>query len=812
MNNVMESFDYNSLRAREARRGKVFGKKSVLLLLEFLAILFAGGGIYLFFANSSVCWICFAVAIFFAMIIYWTKKELIPVPAVLDGGLNGVLSNDVLAAMPRNPKPTDLAMLVAKTNSGKFLHVRYGISAELLEALAAQLPSEVQLIFQTAVKIQQGTDSEEIHGAIIAAAIIANHPQSEEILKKKRLEMVDILDGIVWFNYLNGLVRSMGQKEHRGGIARDLSFGYIPTLQKFGENISLTREGAMKTQIHQVSHREILNQMVQIFSNDGRQNVALIGAEGSGRTTIVNAFSELLMNADNKLPASLQFRQVFKLDAATLIAAAPERGQIEGLVMHVLGEAYAAKNIIIWLDNAQLFFEEGVGSVDITNVILPVLEAGKLRVILTLNQQKFLEISARKAPLANALNKIQVVPANEQETMRVLQDQTPALEYQHKVSYTVWALKEAYRLSEKYVHDLEMPGKALQLLDTAGEYANASRLVTAESVQEAVEKTEGVKVSTATSNDERDRLLNMEDLIHQRMIDQVGAVKTVSDALRRAAAGVRNEKRPIGTFLFLGPTGVGKTELAKAVSEVYFNGEKHIVRVDLNEFVSGADVSRLIADATEDENSLTAQVMKQPFSVVLFDEIEKAHPQVLTTLLQMLDEGILRDAKGREVSFRDTIVIATSNAGAEKIREYVSAGRNLADVQEEFLNYLLSSEYANVAGTSGMTAFRPEFLNRFDEVCLFKPLSPADCLQILDLIIKSTNKTLEPQKISVTVSDDARELLVSAGYDPKLGARPMKRIVQKTVENLVARFVLSGDASSGAEIKITREMVQAELS
>jgi ATP-dependent Clp protease ATP-binding subunit ClpA len=350
------------------------------------------------------------------------------------------------------------------------------------------------------------------------------------------------------------------------------------------------------------------------------------------------------------------------------------------------------------------------------------------------------------------------------------------------------------------VHDLEMPGRALALLNAAGGYANEYKLVTAESVQKAVEKTAGVKVAQATSSDDKAKLLNMEDLIHERMIDQVAAVKTVSDALRRSAAGVRNEKRPIGTFLFMGPTGVGKTELAKAVSEVYFDGEKNIIRVDLNEFVSADDVARLIADGAEDSMSLTAQVMKQPFAVVLLDEIEKAHPQVLTTLLQMLDEGILRDTRGREVSFRDTIVIATSNAGAEKIREYVNDGVSLDSVKDEFMNWLLSSEI-----------FRPEFLNRFDEVCLFKPLSPTDCMAVLSLIIDGVNKTLAPQKISVSVEDDAKELLVERGYDPQLGARPMKRIVQKTVENIVAKAMLGDQIGSGATVNVTRGMIEEEL-
>lgn len=793
-------YHHNSPRARAARLGRVLGKKPVLFVLVFLAIALFAGWVFLLIQKISMGWLCFSGGIFCSMLVYWTKKELIPVPVHDNNDINSLLSNNVLAHMPKKPTPKSLAEMVQHTHSGQFFAIRYGIGPKLLTEIAAQLPDDITPIFQNAVKIYQGTQSEEIHGAIIATAIVTCHPMGENILRQMKLETSDLLDGIIWFNYLNGLVKGLSRRPHSGGIARDLNFGYIPTLQRFGQNISVYGKGHIKTQLHLSSHREIVSQMIQIFSNEGRQNVALIGPNGSGRATIVRAFADQLLDADAKLPSNIRFRQIFKLDAAALISAAPEPGQIEGLLMHIFNEAYNAKNIIIWLQNAQLFFEDGTGSLDITNIIMPILEAGKLRLILTMDKQKFLKISAKNSVLTNTLNKIMVNPANAKETLKVMQDQVPSLEYQHKVSYTIWALKEAYRLSERYVHDLEMPGRAVSLLDAAGDYALPNRLVTAESVQQAVEKTEGVKVQQATDQTSRDQLLNMEELIHQRMVDQKEAVKTVSDALRRSAAGVRNEKRPIGTYLFLGPTGVGKTELAKAISEVYFNGEKNIVRLDLNEFVSASDVSRLIADGAEDEMSLTAQVMKQPFSVVLLDEIEKAHPQVLTTLLQMLDEGILRDVKGREVSFRDTIVIATSNAGAEKIREQVNRGNPLVNYKDQLVNELMQSG-----------EFKPEFLNRFDEICLFKPLSPADCLEVLDLIIAGVNQTLSNQKISVLLDDDAKKLLVERGYDPQLGARPMKRIVQKSVENLVAKFVLSGNTTPGMSIQITRAMLEEEL-
>jgi ATP-dependent Clp protease ATP-binding subunit ClpC len=467
--------------------------------------------------------------------------------------------------------------------------------------------------------------------------------------------------------------------------------------------------------------------------------------------------------------------------------------------MQVLGEAFGAKNIIICLDNAQLFFEEGIGSVDLTNVLLPILEAGRLRIILTMDEQRYLKIGQRNSALTNALNRVSVAEANEEETLAVMEDQLIMTEYQRKVTYMYQALKEAYRLSQRYVHDLSMPGRAIKLMESAASYAE-SGLVTMNSVQNTIEKTMDIKVGVANGQDERDKLLNLEDLIHKRMINQVRAVSVVSDALRRARAGVRNENRPIGTFLFLGPTGVGKTELAKALADVYFGGENRLIRLDLNEYVRSEDVARLIADGADDSSSLTARVMKQPFSVVLLDEIEKAHPNVLTTLLQMLDEGILRDIKNREVSFRDAIVIATSNAGADRIREYIERGYQLEQFEKPFIDELINSNQ-----------FRPEFLNRFDEIVTFKPLGKQELVQVIDLIIAGINKTLAVQKISVTVDQDAKLYLVDKGYDPRLGARPMRRIVQRTVENTIAKQMLGGTVTAGGVVTITLEQVRQVL-
>jgi ATP-dependent Clp protease ATP-binding subunit ClpC len=373
------------------------------------------------------------------------------------------------------------------------------------------------------------------------------------------------------------------------------------------------------------------------------------------------------------------------------------------------------------------------------------------------------------------------------------------MEFRNRVSYMYQSLEEAYRLGERYVQDRAMPGQAISLLEAAAQFAE-SGLVSSGSVQRAVEKSYGIRVSNARTGDERTKLLNLEQFIHERMINQTRAVGVVSNALRRARAGVRNQDRPIGTFLFLGPTGVGKTELSKALAAVYFGGEDRLLRLDLNEYSQPDDVTRLIADGAHDAHSLAAQISKQPFSVVLLDEIEKAHPNVLNTLLQLLDEGILRDINNRAVSFKDAIVIATSNAGADRIRQYIEAGWHMEQFEERFTNELIDSGQ-----------FKPEFLNRFDEIVVFRPLNQPELLQVLDLILASINKTLSLQKVSVHVADEAKQTLVVAGYDPRLGARPMRRVVQRTIEDIVAKRMLSGVVAAGSVVEITLGDVQAAL-
>ena len=794
------TFNYDSERAREARIGQKLSGSWRLLLVWF-ALLFLFGGIGLLAIDMTLGWALVGFAAAPYMIFSWYMHHLKVLPSPKNAKtLDDILAGDVLGMLPKNPTPKDIARIVSSVNGGLFFNARFGMSAQFLQELATEDTERTVAIWQKAFELRNQVNAKQISAGMVLVSIMYAYPEYRAVLAHLKLDYDDLLSGIHWQRHIYSLIDESEKPKRTGGIARDWSFGYIPLLTRFGVNISeqIARGGLLSTKLE--THAQALDQLITTFANQGRQNAVLVGAAGVGKTTLVHAFAEKLLDASSHLPESLKFRQVFILDSAALIAAAPGRGEVENLITQVLGEAYNAKNIIICLDNAQLFFEEGVGSVDLTNVLLPILEAGRLRMILTMDEQRFLQIGQRNGALVNALNRITVGPASKDETIAAMQDQLIVTEFQRKVTYMYQALEEAYRLSERYVHDLAMPGRAIKLMETAANYAD-NGLVTMMSVQQAIEKTLDIKVGVASGEDEREKLLNLENLIHERMINQTRAVNVVSDALRRARAGVRNPNRPIGTFLFLGPTGVGKTELSKALADVYFGGEGRMIRLDLNEYVRTEDVARLIADGADDPTSLTAQAMRQPFSVVLLDEIEKAHPNVLTTLLQLLDEGILRDIRNREVSFRDTIVIATSNAGADRIREYIERGYQLDQFEKQFIDELISSNQ-----------FRPEFLNRFDEIVVFRPLTKEELTQVVDLILTSINKTLALQKISVHVADDAKLFLVDKGYDPRLGARPMRRIVKRAVENTVAKQMLSGSVMPGSTIEITLSQVEQILS
>lgn len=787
----------NSMRSEKARISALITKQILLILLIFAVILSISGWILIYF-EFAFGWLLIGISIIPAMITEWYQGELRHLKINKDPkNIDDILTAEVLGRLSNNPNPKEVAEIIGQLAGGQFFSARFGIGNKFLTELSSQDNKDMQIVWDEAWKLRDQVKCENISSAILVVALIKSNPDCQKLLSHLQLDVDELIYGIKWYIHLRELIEEKRLPIRTGGLARDWSFGWTPSLKRFGHNVSLQVDSVSMLKLE--SHDEAVEQLIEIFNKGGRQNAMLVGQSGSGKTRIVHSFAARLMNGYSNIPKSLRYQQVFILDAAALIAAAPNRGGLEKLIPQVINEALSAKNIILCLDDAHLFFEDGMGSVNIGNILSPILSEGKLRIILAVDEQKFLQISKTNPDVVNTLNKIIVAPATRDETIAIMQDRSVLVEGQNHVTFMHQAMVESYRLGERYVYDLAMPGRALKIMEGAVNYSEDG-LVTTKSIQLSVEKTLDIKVSLATDDEEREKLLHLEDLIHQRMINQKRAVTVVSDALRRARSGVRNQNRPIGTFLFLGPTGVGKTELAKALAEVYFGGENRIVRLDMNEYVGNDDVKRLIADAVDYTSSLTAMVMKQPFSVVLLDEIEKAHPNVLTTLLQMLDEGILRDIKNREVNFKDTIVIATSNAGADRIRELIERGLQIESFESQFIDELIKSNQ-----------FRPEFLNRFDEIVMFRPLTKLELLQVVDLMIAGVNKTMALQKIEVKVADDAKEYLVEKGYDPRLGARPMRRVVQKAVENTVAKQMLSGVVEAGSKIEISLDQVKEML-
>ena len=805
-NNLDYRLNYRANRAIEARYCQRYGKLTRVITLVG-AILLSLLGIVLLLAGMAIGWLVLMLAGWSLVPYLWLRSRLRDMPASKQPrNIGDILSLEVLGLLPQDPNPRTIIEALAGSGGAKFLANRLGIPIQQVVQLTPADPGLTESVWRESINIWSHLPerTSTIPSVVVVAAIIRLNPDCTDILNNLRIDASDVYRGVEWLEHWEMQARRSSDLKLTGGIARDWSFGYIPTLEHFGTNLSLKySEGRRSMAGNLMRNRLLVDDMIKYLSSNARRNVALIGPLGVGKSTVVEALADILMDSKSGASSDIKFNQVFMLDASAIISVANARGEIEQLIGRLLSEAYRAKNIILFLDNAELFMSDGTGSVDLSNLLQPAIEGGGLKLIMAMEEQRFLQIAQAKPALTSALNRIEITPTDDNDTIRVLEDRIIPLEYGSTTLFTYQALTEAYRLSNRYIHDVAQPRASVQLLESAAQRASGG-VVNPSVVAQTIEQTLGIKVGgnlqSGDAQAEKDKLLHLEELIHQRMINQTKAVSAVASALRRARAGVRNENRPIGTFLFLGPTGVGKTELAKSLAAVYFSGEDHLVRIDLNEYVRAEDVARLIADGATDPMSLSAQVQKDPFSVVLLDEIEKAHPNVLTTLLQVLDEGVLRDINNRPISFRDTILIATSNAGADKIRQYIEAGYQLEQFSEQIQNELISSGQ-----------FKPEFLNRFDEIAVFRPLTKPELLQVIDLILVGINKNLANQKVAVAVDDQAKLALVEAGYDPRLGARPMRRVVQRTVENIVAEKILTGELVSGSGIRLSLADIQASL-
>lgn len=771
-------FNSNSLRARKARLARHLAPGYTPLVWIAFLLLIASVAALLFGSGERFAYGGLALAGILVMPACWYRYELKKLPPSQPAKqLDDLLDAALLAKLPAAVTPQSAWTAALQCPEATFICHHLLLEGTYLTPEMSTNPQDMQAVWERALALLDTQPSTSLHSGVLATALILTNPAAQEFLTHSKLRSEDVLAVLDWCERV--LRYAHQPKAQFGGIGRDWATGFTPTLEHFGENMSRAIElGGGGVQLWQ--HADLLGGISDGLSRGS--GIALVGADGAGKSTLVHGLAQELL--EGKAP-NLQYYKVISLDAAQIISSSGP--QLEKLVLTLFGEAVMAGNIILFLDDAALFFGSGVGAFDMGQVLLPILKNRNIKVIAAFTPQDWQQLQASHSALAGSFINVTVTEPSEQTTIAITQDRALIMEHQNRLLITHEAVREAYRLSGQYMQERAYPGKAIALLEQALPYATHDA-ITAASVQAAVEKTKGVKVSAAQAP-EANMLLHLEDRIHERMINQKRAVGVVASALRRGRAGVSNPTRPVGSFLFLGPTGVGKTELARSLAAVYFGDEQQMIRLDMSEYQRAEDVSRLLDMGGKNQRSLLSAIREQPFSVVLLDEIEKAHPNILNLLLQMLDEGQLTDDQGRPASFRNSIIIATSNAGAAAITERVKANQLLDDFERPLLDTLISQGQ-----------FKPELINRFDEVVLFRPLNEAELSQVAQIMLKGVNKTLAAQHVSVELTPAALQHIVHQGYDPEFGARPMRRIIQKTVENAVAVKILQGQAQPGSTI------------
>ncbi|MDR3125748.1 MAG: AAA family ATPase, partial [Candidatus Nomurabacteria bacterium] len=458
------NFNYHASRAKKARFNEQYGKLLKTICIVAIIICVLSGATIVYF-GSLMGLIVVSLAAWPMMFLLWQARELREIKPS-DGSLAGLIASDLLGKLPDSPTQKDLCKVISATVGGKFFAARLGIpAAQLVDYVSAE-SNDTVAVWADALKIHANLSDkpETLTSATILAALCRVNQTVKSMLPNLKIDEDDVVRGAEWFAHLNKLFVQSSTEKMTGGIGRDWSFGYTPMLRRFGQNFSEKFAYAKGMSVQLESHQELVDRMIEMFSKAGRQNVALIGPVGSGKTTVVEALAERLMDGNANIPQNLQYRQVISLDATALISAAPGRGEIEALATQVMNEAGRAKNIILCLDNAHLFFEDATGAVDISNILQPILESGGMRLILAMEEQKFLEISQRNAALAAALNRLQVTPPNEVETMRIIEDNSLIIESEKKVIFMYQALREAYKLSERYVRDIAQPKRSIQVL------------------------------------------------------------------------------------------------------------------------------------------------------------------------------------------------------------------------------------------------------------------------------------------------------------------------------------------------------------
>jgi len=647
-----------------------------------------------------------------------------------------------------------------------------------------------------ALKIAQKRKHQQVVVGDILSALAIYDPVFQRILTNANLKNADIENLSWWLESMRS--RTKEQKRwweyhnlmRRGTLAKEWTAGYTLTLDRYSVDWNEIAEKEGFPEI--IGHQQEIEQAERILARREYNNVLLVGEPGVGRKGVVQGLVRRAVLGQS-LP-DVNYKRVVELNMSGLMAETKTVEELEEVLDRIFQEVVSAGNVILVINEFHNFIgvKPGPGTMDISGVISSYLSLPEFQIVAICSYVGLHKNIEQNPSVLNLFEKVEVAEISERETLMALENLTPFLEQKYKIFVSYPALREIISLSRRYLTSLPFPKKALDLLDEAIIYAKKtvkSKILLPDHINAIISEKTQVPMGEMEMR-EKNILLNLEGLIHKRIVNQEEAVKEVSTALRRARAEVSARKGPMGTFLFLGPTGVGKTETSKALAQIYFGAESKMIRLDMSEFQEVKDISRLIGSLGE-EGMLTTPVRENPFSMILLDEIEKAHPNILNLFLQVLDEGFLTDGQGKKVDFKNSIIIATSNAAYQVILESLKTPGEWGGVKQKLLDYIFEKGI-----------FRPEFINRFDAVVVFKPLSQDNLLDIAELTLRSLRSHLKEKGIDFLITKTLKEKIVELSYNPTFGARQMKRVIQDKVENVLAEALLSGTLKRGDSVEI----------
>lgn len=650
-------------------------------------------------------------------------------------------------------------------------------------------------IFES-LKIAQKRGHRQVVVGDVLSALAIYDPVFQRILNNANLKNADIENLSWWLESIR--VKNREHKRwweyhnlmRRGTLAKEWTAGYTLTLDRYSTDWTEIAEKEGFPEI--IGHHQEIEQTERILARREYNNVLLVGEPGAGRKGVIQGLVRKAVLGQS-LP-DVNYKRVVELNMPALMAETKTVEELEEVLDGIFQEVVSAGNVILIIDEFHNFIgvKPGPGTMDIAGVISSYLNLPEFQIIAVCSYVGLHKNIEQNPSVLNLFEKVEVTELSEKETLMALENLTPLLEQKYKIFISYPALREIISLSRRYLTSLPFPKKALDLLDEAMIYAKKtakSKVLLPNHINAVISEKIQVPMGEMEMR-EKNILLNLEGLIHQRIINQEEAVKEVSTALRRARAEVSARKGPMGTFLFLGPTGVGKTETSKALAQIYFGAESKMIRLDMSEFQEVKDIARLIGSVGE-EGMLTTPIRENPFSLILLDEIEKAHPNILNLFLQVLDEGFLTDGQGKKVDFKNAIIIATSNAAYQVILDSLKTPEMWSGVKQKLFDYIFEKGI-----------FRPEFINRFDAVVVFKPLSQSNLLDIAELMLRSLKNHLKEKGIDFLITKPLKEKIVELSYDPTFGARQMKRVVQDRVENVLAEALLSGTLKRGDSVEI----------